>query len=1164
MKNKKMKSMDGNSAAAHIAYAFSEICAIYPITPSTTMAELVDEWSAMGRKNIFDEQVDVVEMQSEAGAAGALHGALTTGCFCSTFTSSQGLLLMIPNMYKIAGELLPTVFHVAARALATHALSIFGDHQDVMATRASGFAMLAASSVQEAMDLALVAHLSTLRSSVPFLHFFDGFRTSHEIQKIDTIEYDDIKKLVDEKKINEHRKRALNPRDPVLKGSAQNPDVYFQAAEAANSYYISVPKIVEEEMEKVHKLTGRKYNLFDYFGSKDAESIIIMMGSGAEAVEEAIHHLNKKGEKLGLVKVRLFRPFSKEHLLEAIPKSVKKIAVLERTKENGALGEPLYVDVTSVFESSQHRPRIIGGRFGLGSKDFTPSMAAAVFANLKSASPKNHFTVGIEDDVTHTSLQIKDELFLEAGVNCKFFGLGGDGTVGANKDAIKIIGDNTDKYVQGYFSYDSKKSYGFTVSHLRISDTPIKSTYLIQSPDYVACHEASYVRKYDLLKGIKEKGIFVLNCPWNLQELEERLPNSLKRTIAEKKIAFYTVDAEDVAEKVGLGRKINMVMQTVFFKLTNIIPIETAIEYLNTAIEHTYGNKGEEVVAKNKAAVEKAIERLYEVKYPSHWKDLKDEEEKLEPRPPFVQNVADIMNRQEGDSLPVSAFVPGGVFPSGTTEYEKREIALHLPKWIPENCIQCAQCSLVCPHGVIRPFLMTKEEAANAPAGYAGIKAMGKNIDELFSIEVSSRDCTGCGNCVDACPAPKGKALEMRPKDELFATQKELFSYASSLKEKDCGMGKYTLKGSQFKKPLFEFSGACGGCGETPYLKLISQLFGERMIIANATGCTSIYGGSAPSFPWCKSKKGFGPAWANSLFEDNAEFGLGIYLAAFARRRKLRAIIEKTLHEGVENLELKKLLESWIENFDDGDISEQLSEKIIPLLEEKHSDIFQNKDLLVKPSVWMIGGDGWAYDIGYGGLDHVMAQGKDVNILVVDTELYSNTGGQSSKSTPIGSTAKFAASGKKTFKKDLGMMAMTYGNIYVASISMGADKNQVVRAFKEAESYKGPSLILAYASCINHGIKKGMAFSLNEEKKAVEVGYWFNYRFDPRLKKEGKNPFQLDSKEPTFDIEPFLDGQVRYSHLKRSNPEAAKKLHEELKAFLQEKYKTYKELSEKK
>lgn len=1164
--------MDGNTAAAHIAYAFSEVCAIYPITPSTTMAELADEWSAKGKLSLFGKPVIVSEMQSEAGAAGAVHGALSAGAFSSTFTASQGLLLMIPNMYKIAGELLPAVFHVSGRALASHALSIFGDHQDVMATRATGFIFLCSSSVQEAMDLALVAHLSTLRSSLPFVHFFDGFRTSHEIQKIEEIDYEEIRPLVDWDAVKRHRDKALNPNNPYIKGTAQNPDIYFQAAESSNTFYQMVPKIVEEEMEKVGKLTGRKYRLFDYYGDKDAEKVIIMMGSGAEAVEEAVDYLMAKGEKVGLVKVRLFRPFSKDHLLQAIPKSVKKIAVLDRTREVTDFGEPLYLDVCAVLENANIQKLVVGGRYGLGSKEFTPSMAKAVFDNLNLKQPKNNFTVGIVDDVTYKSLPVGEKIDTEPKgvVRCKFWGLGGDGTVGANKEAIKIIGDNTDKYVQGYFSYDSKKSFGLTVSHLRFGDKPIKSTYLIEKADYVACHEPSYVNKFDVLDGIVDGGTFVLNSLWSLEELEKHLPNYIKKEIAAKKLKFYNVNAVKIAQDVGLGRKTNMVMQTAFFKLANVLPMEKAISYLNDAIEKAYGKKGEEIVNKNKEAVKRALEALVEVKYPASWKDLPDEKPSLDlSRPEFVRNVADVMNKGEGESLPVSAFVPGGVFPQATSQYEKRGFATNLPKWVPENCIQCGQCSFVCPHAVIRQFLMTPEEAKNAPEGYKGIKAMGKGMENYnFSIEVSAFDCTGCGNCADVCPAPKGKALVMCPKEDLEKSKAKRFDYALKLPLKKSDMSKYTLKGSQFKKPLFEFSGACGGCGETPYIKLATQLFGERMIVANATGCTSIYGGSAPSFPFCVSEKGCGPAWANSLFEDNAEYGFGMQLAMKSRREELKQIVEKALKENISNKELQELLSEWLKNSEEGDLSEELSGKIVTILEkEKRADlleqIYQRKDILVKPSIWLIGGDGWAYDIGYGGLDHVMAMGEDVNVLVLDTEVYSNTGGQSSKSTPLSSVAKFAAMGKKTMKKDLGLMAMSYGNIYVASVAMGSDKNQVVRAFKEAESYKGPSIILAYSSCINHGIKEGMLKSQEAAKKAVEAGYWFNYRFDPRLKEMGKNPFQLDSKEPTGDLEAFLDSQIRYNYLKKINPEEAKRLHADLKKFLSEKYKFYKELSEK-
>lgn len=1158
--------MDGNSAAAHIAYAFSEVCAIYPITPSTTMGEMIDEWASQGRENLFDKPVIVSEMQSEAGAAGALHGALSVGGFCSTFTASQGLLLMIPNMYKIAGELMPCVFHVSARALASHALSIFGDHQDVMAVRSTGFAILASSSVQEAMDLALVAHLATLRSSVPFVHFFDGFRTSHEIQKIDEIQYSEIKELVDWRAIEKHRQRALNPNFPSLKGSAQNPDIYFQAMEAANPFYIQVPKIVEEEMEKVSKLTNRKYGLFDYVGALDADRIIIMMGSQCQTTEEAIDYLCKRGEKVGLIKVRLFRPFSKEHLLRAVPKSVKKIAVMDKTKESGALGDPLYLDICTAFEEAKIPMIIVGGRYGIGQKEFTPSMVKAIFDNLNSKEPKNHFTIGIEDDVTHFSLPIKEHIDSEPSstVRCKFWGLGGDGTVGANKDAIKIIGDNTDQNVQGYFSYDSKKSFGVTISHLRFGSSPIKSCYLIEHPTYVACHEPSYVNRYDLLKGIVDNGTFVLNSPWNLKELEHHLPNSMKKKIAEKNLNFYNVDAVNLAKKLGLGGKINMIMQTAFFKLSNILPIEDAIQYLNDAIEKTYGKKGEEIVKKNKEAVKYALEYIDKIDYPQSWKNLPVETQNTT-LPEYITNFVDPINRQEGDSLPVSAFTPGGVFKQGTTQYEKRDFAKTLPKWLSENCIQCCQCSLVCPHAVIRPFMMTKDEAQNAPSNYCGIKALGKgNENNTFSIEVSSLDCTGCGNCADVCPAPK-KALKMVTKEELTDKDK-LFDYALKLPLKKFDMNKYTLKGSQLIQPLFEFSGACAGCGETPYVKLISQLFGDRLIVANATGCSSIWSGSAPSFPW-RSANGCGPAWANSLFEDNAEFSFGMVLAINSRRLEMKNFLEKAIREDADP-QLTLLLKELDKNFDDGDLSKELSDKIISSLNKINrtailEELFKRKELFIKPSIWAIGGDGWAYDIGYGGLDHVLAMGEDIKILVLDTEVYSNTGGQASKATPLSSIAKFASSGKKTMKKDLGQMAMIYKNVYVASVAMGADKNQVVRAFKEAESFKGPSLIIAYSSCINHGIKEGMLKSQEEAKRAVEAGYWFNYRYDPRLLKEGKNPFQLDSKEPTLDLENYLDGQIRYNYLKRTNPEEAKRLHLSLKEFLKDKYEYFKKLSTK-
>lgn len=1166
------KSVDGNTAAAHVAYAFSDVAAIYPITPSSPMGEVVDAWSAQGRKNIFGQQVKVVEMQSEGGAAGAVHGALTAGAFCSTFTASQGLLLMIPNMYKIAGELMPCVFHVSARAIAGQALSIFGDHQDVMAARATGFALLASCSVQEAMDLALVAHLATIPASVPFLHFFDGFRTSHEIQKIQMIDYDDIPPLVDWEGIKKHRQRALNPEHPHLRGSAQNPDIYFQVNEAANKFYQAVPEIVAEEMEKVSKLTGRSYHLFDYVGAPDAERVIVMMGSGAETAEETVEYLIKKGEKVGLIKVRLFRPFSAEHFLKAVPKTVKRIAVLDRTKENGSFGEPLYLDVCSVYQNANKEMLIVGGRYGLGSKNFTPTMVKAVFDNLKLKQPKNHFTVGIEDDVTFTSLPLGEQIDTspEGVVQCKFWGIGGDGTVGANKDAIKIIGDNTDLYVQGYFAYDSKKSGGVTISHLRFGKVPIKSTYLIGKADYIACHHPSYVYKYDLLEGVREGGTFVLNAPWSLEEMETHLPNSLKHVIAEKKLKFYVIDAVKIAEEIGLGGRINMVMQTVFFKLANVIPVDKAITYLKKAIEKTYGKKGRDVVEMNWKAVDIALKHIQEVKYPASWVKLEPEKpEEKKDEPEFVKKVMQPMLAMKGDQLPVSVFTPGGFFPPGTTKYEKRGVGINVPEWQKNLCIQCNQCAFVCPHAAIRPALVTREEMEKAPKGFEALKAVGKGAENLyFRIQVSTLDCTGCGNCADICPAPKGKALVMKPIDTQRSTQVPIHEYIEKhIPIRTLDMDKFTVKGSQFQQPLMEYSGACAGCGETPYVKLITQLFGDRMIIANATGCSSIWGGSAPSVPYCTNKKGHGPAWANSLFEDTAEYGFGMVLATIQRRKKLAELIQQALDENKVSGELKEVFTEWLRNKDDAEKSREDGDKIKTLLENHHDDellnqIWESRDLLTKKSIWAIGGDGWAYDIGYGGLDHVLAMGEDINILVLDTEVYSNTGGQASKATPIGSVAKFAASGKKTKKKDLGLMAMTYGYVYVASVAMGANKNQLLKALKEAESYPGPSLIIAYAPCINHGIKAGMSKSQHEEKRAVESGYWPLYRFDPRLADEGKNPFQLDYKEPDGTLREFIMGEIRYNSLTRSFPEEAKRLHKKLEEDVNERYKKYKKLAE--
>ncbi len=1169
-KSKNWKSVDGNTAAAHVAYAFSDVAAIYPITPSSPMGEMIDAWSAQGRKNIFGQQVKVAEMQSEGGASGAVHGSLSAGGFTSTFTASQGLLLMIPNMYKIAGELMPTVFHVSARAIAGQALSIFGDHQDVMAARATGFAMIASGSIQEINDLALVAHLSTIKSSIPFVHFFDGFRSSHEIQKIEMLDYNDISDLVDWDGIKNHRNRALNPEKPHLRGTAQNPDIYFQVNEAANKYYQAIPEIVEEKMKVVSKLTGRSYHLFDYVGAPDAENIIIMMGSGAEAAEETVNYLNKQGEKVGLVKVRLFRPFSTKHLLDVIPETVKRIAVLDRTKENGALGEPLYLDICNVFRNLHKDMVIVGGRYGLGSKDFNPPMAKAVFDNLKMNEPKNQFTVGIEDDVTFTSLLIGDKIDAspEGLVRCKFWGLGGDGTVGANKDAIKIIGDNTDMYVQGYFAYDSKKSGGVTVSHLRFGKVPIKSTYLITSnADYIACHNPSYVDKYDLLEGIKEGGTFVLNAPWKTEEMETYLPNSIKKTIAENHLKFYTIDAVKIAENIGLGGRINMVMQATFFKLANVIPVDEAIGYLKKAIDKTYGKKGREIVEMNWKAVDAALENINEINYPDFWANLTVEKEKENDEPEFVKKVMRPMLAQQGDKLPVSAFIPGGIFPTATTKYEKRSVAINIPEWIKDNCIQCNQCAMVCPHAAIRPVLVTDEEIKSAPEGFETKKAVGKDMDGLyFRIQVYPEDCVGCGNCADICPS-KEKALVMKPLYSQLEKQIPLRKYAETIPIRTGNFDKFSVKGSQFRRPLLEFSGACAGCGETPYLKLITQLFGDRMIIANATGCSSIWGGSAPSVPFAVNEKGHGPAWANSLFEDNAEYGFGMVLATIQRRAKLADKIKQAIEGGKVTGEVKESFENWLNGMNDAEKSQEYSNKIKSFLKDNHDDnllneIWESKEMLTKKSIWSVGGDGWAYDIGYGGLDHVLAMGEDINILVLDTEVYSNTGGQSSKATPIGSVAKFAASGKKTKKKDLGLMAMSYGYVYVTSVAMGANKNQLIKALKEAESYPGPSLIIAYAPCINHGIKAGMGKSQNEEKLAVESGYWPLYRYDPRLKEEGGNPFQLDYKQPNGTLHDFIMGEVRYNSLTRSFPNEAKKLHKKLEEDVNEKYKRYKSMAE--
>ncbi|KOA21068.1 pyruvate-flavodoxin oxidoreductase [Clostridium homopropionicum DSM 5847] len=1166
----KMKTMDGNNAAAYVSYAFTDVAAIYPITPSSTMAEFTDQWSAEGKKNMFGQTVKVMEMQSEAGAAGAVHGSLQSGALTTTYTASQGLLLMIPNMYKIAGELLPSVFHVSARALAAHALSIFGDHQDVMAVRQTGFALLASGSVQESMDIGAVAHLASIKGRVPFVHFFDGFRTSHEVQKIELLDYEDLKKLVDMDAIKAFRARALNPEHPVTRGTAQNPDIYFQAREAANKYYNALPEIVEEYMKKISDLTGRNYDLFNYYGAADADRIIVAMGSVGETIEQAVDFLNAKGEKVGLLKIHLFRPFSIKHFMKHIPKTVKKIAVLDRTKEPGAVGDPLYLDVRNAFFDVNEKPVIVGGRYGLGSKDTTPGQIVAVYENLKADEPKDHFTIGIIDDVTNTSLEsVKGvDVTAEGTTECKFWGLGSDGTVGANKSAIKIIGDHTDMYAQAYFAYDSKKSGGITISHLRFGKSQIKSPYLIQSPHFVACHNQSYVYKYDVLDGLRDNGTFLLNCIWDKDQLEENLPANMKRYIAEHNINFYTLDAVKIAKEVGLGGRINMVMQSAFFKLANIIPLEDAIKYLKDAVVSSYGKKGEKIVNMNNAAIDKGIEALVKIEVPDSWKNAVDAEKAAKEVPEFISNILEPMNRQKGDELPVSAFSgrEDGTFPNGTAAYEKRGIAINIPEWKMENCIQCNQCSYVCPHAVIRPALLNEEEYNNRPEGFKAIDIKGvKTADKLYyGITISAYDCTGCGNCADVCPAP-AKALVMEPAETQIKEQ-ENFDYAEKLSAKENPMNKYTVKGSQFEKPLLEFHGACAGCGEAAYAKLITQLFGDRMMIANATGCTSIWGGSAPATPYTVNKEGKGPAWANSLFEDNAEYGLGMVLGTSQTREKLADLALEAIESDISD-ELKSALKEWYDNKDLGEESKAASAKLIKAIEnEKTSnatvaEIYDNKDFLVKRSQWIFGGDGWAYDIGYGGLDHVLASGEDVNVFVFDTEVYSNTGGQSSKSTPTAAIAKFAAGGKHTKKKDLGMMAMSYGYVYVAQISMGADKNQTLKAIKEAEAYPGPSLIIAYAPCINHGLKVGMACSQLEGKRAVDAGYWGLYRFNPQLKEEGKNPFVFESKEPTLSFREFLLGEVRYSSLLKARPEIAEELFAKTEKDAKERLEGYKKLA---
>ncbi|MCP4711948.1 MAG: pyruvate:ferredoxin (flavodoxin) oxidoreductase [Planctomycetes bacterium] len=1172
-----MQTIDGNTAASHVAYAFSDVAAIYPITPSSNMGEIADDWAAYGRKNLFGQTVRVREMQSEAGAAGAVHGSIVGGALTTTFTASQGLLLMIPNMFKIAGELMPSVFHVSARTVATHALSIFGDHSDVMAVRQTGFALMASGSVQEVMDLATVCHLATLKAKVPFVSFFDGFRTSHEVQKVEMIDYDVMAQQIDMKAVEDFRKRAMNPENPQLRGTAQNPDTFFQAREACNRFYEATPQIVADTMAQVSKVIGREYHLFDYFGVPDAERVIIMMGSGADVAEEAIDYLNAQGEKVGLVKVRLYRPFSAEHLLQAVPKSCTKIAVLDRTKEPGSLGEPLYIDVCGAYFEKGENPLVVGGRYGLSSSEFTPTMVKAVYDNLSQNEPKNHFTVGIIDDVTMTSLPITEEIDAspEGTVRCKFWGLGSDGTVGANKNAIKIIGDNTDMYAQGYFAYDSKKSGGLTVSHLRFGKNLIKSPYLIDVADFVACHNRAYAHLYHVLEGVKPGGTFLLNSPWTLEELEKELPGSMKREIAEKKLKFYNIDAVKLAADVGLGHRINMIMQTAFFSVSGVLPEDEAIKHLKNAIKKTYGRKGDKVVQMNWDGVDATVKNLQKIAYPDSWSQADLEEKTVRDEPEFVQDVMRPMIAQQGTKLPVSSFAgdldgsyqncgSDGTYPTATTRYEKRGIAIMVPRWIKENCIQCNQCAFVCPHSVIRPVLATEDELKNAPVGFETIPGKGPGVkDYQYRLQLSVLDCTGCGNCADICPA-KEKALEMLPLPSQREQQVSNQQFAETIAFRN-PMKKATVKGSQFQQSLFEYNGACPGCGETPYIKVITQLFGDRMIIGNATGCSSIYGGSAPSCPYTINEKGQGPAWANSLFEDNAEFGFGINLAYTQRREYLANKIKQALETEI-SAPLKEAFGNWLESMNDGDKSRQIGETMEDLLSAQadgnalFGEILGMQDLFTKKSVWVFGGDGWAYDIGYGGVDHVLACGEDVNILVMDTEVYSNTGGQSSKATPTGSVAKFAASGKKTKKKDLGMMAMSYGYVYVASVAMGADKNQFMKALVEAESYPGPSLIMAYSPCINHGINMGK--TQHEEKRAVDSGYWINYRYSPLLKEQGENPMILDSKEPTADLNDFLMGEVRYATLVKQFPEEAKKLHGQLNQEYIDRYQKYKKMSE--
>ena len=1172
---KKFITCDGNQAAAHISYMFSEVAAIYPITPSSTMAEYVDEWAAQGRKNIFGETVLVQEMQSEGGAAGAVHGSLQAGALTTTYTASQGLLLMIPNMYKIAGELLPCVFHVSARTLASHSLCIFGDHQDVMSTRQTGFAMLAEGSVQEVMDLAGVAHLATIKSRVPFVNFFDGFRTSHEIQKIEFMEAEDLAPLIDQKALSEFRNRALTPEHPVARGMAENPDTFFTHRESSNSFYEAVPAIVEEYMEKISAITGRKYSLFNYYGAEDADRVIVLMGSASEAAREAIDYLTAKGEKVGLISVHLYRPFSVKHFLGAIPATCKRIAVLDRTKEPGANGEPLYLDVKEALYGKENAPLVVGGRYGLGSNDTTPAQIISVYENLQLPEPKNHFTVGIIDDVTFTSLPPKEEIAMggEGMFQAKFYGLGADGTVGANKNSVKIIGENTDKHCQAYFSYDSKKSGGFTCSHLRFGDSVIRSTYLVNTPNFVACHVQAYLHMYDVLRGIQPGGTFLLNTIWEGEELVKNLPNNVKKVLAEKNIKVYYINATKIAQEIGLGNRTNTILQSAFFRITEVIPVELAVEQMKKFIVKSYGKKGQDVVDKNYAAVDRGGE-YKELAVDPAWANLPADEKAANNDPEFINNVVRPINAQNGDLLPVSAFkgYEDGTWPQGCAAYEKRGVSAFVPHWNAENCIQCNKCAYVCPHACIRPFVMNEEEAAGLNADKLEMKAPAAFKGMQFRMQVGVLDCLGCGNCVDVCPGlPKtGPALSMVPLEQELGEAANWDYCVANVKTKQHLIDpKSNVRLSQFATPLFEFSGACSGCGETPYVKLVSQLFGDRQMVANATGCSSIYSGSIPSTPYTTNEKGQGPAWANSLFEDFCEFGLGMALANKKMRLRLESLLQKVIACDCSCDEMKALAQEWIDNKDDADKTKEIAEKMKPFIAagaEKGHELAKQLDelshYLVKRSQWIIGGDGASYDIGYGGLDHVIASGEDVNILVLDTEVYSNTGGQSSKATPLGAIAKFAASGKRVRKKDLGMIATTYGYVYVAQIAMGADQAQCLKAIREAEAYPGPSVIIAYAPCINHGLKKGMGKAQAEEAAAVACGYWHLWRYNPALEAEGKNPFTLDSKEPEWDkFNDFLKGEVRFLSVLKQYPDEAEQLFAACQNMAKKRYQSYVRMS---